>query len=200
MTSARPLSEMLREHYARQELSAGTARRLRAVGRAHSRGRLPSRRAVWLTAIGGIAALVVLVVGLLLPYRNASRSGHAPFDLGPSVIEAVRGLHLAASEPEVPADDYTDLSEMQDRLGFAPRAPRHLVDDDLSLTGARHATLLGSPSVHVMLVDSDGLPVSVFQTLGANVPVSGGRGIEQGTYVMLWHEDDLLMALARAAH
>jgi hypothetical protein len=190
---------MLREHYTSKGASESTLDRVRAIERARSRARLPSRRAVWVAAGGGVVAIGALAAGLLLPYWSGTRDPRRLEDLARAVIEEVRQIHRTSATPELVAADYAALAPMAEHLGFTPRAPRRLTGTALSLTGASLVTIRGRPAARLALVDAEGDVASVFQTIGVELPVSERRDLDQGTYVVLWHEDELLMALVRRA-
>lgn len=191
------LGDALRAHYAHATLRPEALARMRVMARTHPRARLPSRRALWTTIACGAIAIGVLMTGLLLPYVSKPATSVLTRARATAVLSAVDALHCAATEPEIRTGTIESLAYLSDSLGFEPRVPLRLTGLGHRLVGATELSLLGSPSLALLFTGPDGKRVTLVETLGIRVPVSDRREIFDDAHVSLWHEDVLLLVLAR---
>jgi len=192
----RPAARAIAEHYDGIAIRPEVLARLRMMKRTHPRTRLPSRRAIWVTALAGVIALAVMASGIFLSYRNAVRHDTSPTRLERVVLAEVRDIHAAAASPDVRGtfDDYQGLTS---ELGFAPGEPRRLAALGLFPAGARVVTLVGHPALCVDLVEPDGQRATLVQAVASHVPVHDTRFTDGDRRLVTWRENFFFYALVR---
>ena len=189
--NTKKIDDQIRDYYESQGPAPHTVARLKQMIRGGAPVR--QRRRTWI----GIAAALAIALTTLI--WTAAHRVESPQQLAAKIARQAAVGHNEKQELEFRVASCAELQREMKSLDFTPVEPTMMHGMNMRVVGARYTTIEGKMAVQIVLVDTKGVPCTLYEvrpdeTL-ARLPKSDHQ--VDGVQVSVWREKGLLMVLAR---